>query len=355
MMTRVRLRGLWFQLHKWIGLGFGVLLIALGLSGSVLVAHDWIAPARPRAVHAAPPPLPLAPSRYLEAAAATLPKGARPSQLSFPQAAGDPVRVRGFAPGRGPASVSLDAATAAPLASGGSGGFIMLMHRLHGSLLVPGVGRQIVGWLGVAMLISCLSGLWLWWPRGAFRRGFRWRRTPAFDANLHHMLGFWIALPLAFLSLTGAWIAFPSAFGALVGEAPPRRAAGFGGGASHAPHLGIDEAVARLSAQGALRDISLPAGKPAQWTATLADGPRLALGDRSGVIAPAERPQSGPILRFVRETHEGAASTGPIWRLVVFLGGLAPAALGLTGIIMWLRTRTWRGAVAVRKRARAMA
>src|SRR5690606_41256788 len=36
-------------------------------------------------------------------------------------------------------------------------GVVRGMHRLHGSLMVPGVGRQIVGWVGVAMLISSLD------------------------------------------------------------------------------------------------------------------------------------------------------------------------------------------------------
>jgi uncharacterized iron-regulated membrane protein len=39
---------------------------------------------------------------------------------------------------------------------------------------------------------------------------------------------------------------------------------------------------------------------------------------------------------------------GPIWQIVIFLGGIAPAVLAVTGIVMWLRTRKWRGE---RKRA----
>src|SRR4028119_237184 len=99
--------------------------------------------------------------------------------------------------------------------------------------MVPGFGRQIVGWIGVAMLLSSLSGLWLWWPlKGRFSRGLRWKRSPDLSGNLHHQGGFWIALPLAVLSLTGAWISFPAAFAALSGDAPgppPARRGGAGG------------------------------------------------------------------------------------------------------------------------------
>jgi uncharacterized iron-regulated membrane protein len=40
---------------------------------------------------------------------------------------------------------------------------------------------------------------------------------------------------------------------------------------------------------------------------------------------------------------------GLVWQTLIFLGGLAPALLGITGILMWLRTRGWRADVARRK------
>ena len=55
------------------------------------------------------------------------------------------------------------------------------------------------------IVLSVLPGLWLWWPvTGSVRRGFRWRRQNSTNANLHHQMGFWIAIPLAMLSFTGA-------------------------------------------------------------------------------------------------------------------------------------------------------
>jgi uncharacterized iron-regulated membrane protein len=60
----------------------------------------------------------------------------------------------------------------------GRSGILRQLHMIHGSLMIPGVGRQVVGWLGVAMLISSLTGLWLWWPTvGQWTRGLRWRRS----------------------------------------------------------------------------------------------------------------------------------------------------------------------------------
>jgi uncharacterized iron-regulated membrane protein len=69
--------------------------------------------------------------------------------------------------------------------------FFGVLHRLHGNLLVPEFSRrQIVGWGGVALLISALSGIYLWWPRGVFVRGLRWQRTPQTTTNMHYSVGF---------------------------------------------------------------------------------------------------------------------------------------------------------------------
>ena len=43
----------------------------------------------------------------------------------------------------------------------------------------------------------------------------------------------------------------------------------------------------------------------------------------------------------MRELHDGH-SYNIIWQTVIFLAGLAPAILGITGVIMWIRTRDWR-------------
>ena len=40
MLSRRRLRRFWFDVHLWIGLGLGLLLSVVGVSGSLLVWHD---------------------------------------------------------------------------------------------------------------------------------------------------------------------------------------------------------------------------------------------------------------------------------------------------------------------------
>ncbi|VVT13188.1 Peptidase [Sphingomonas sp. EC-HK361] len=364
-MTKIGARKAWFQVHKWIGLILAVLIIPISLTGAALVWHDALDKTLNAGRFATSGAVRLAPAAYLSAARARVPgavaqltlgTGDEPVAVSFagdgkPQA-GPPART----------TVYLDPPTAHVLdVANSNAGIVRVMHRLHGSLMVPGVGRQIVGWIGVAMLISSFSGLWLWWPTiGSWVRGLRWRRHRNLDTNLHHLFGFWIALPLFVLSLTGAWISFPAFFGALSVQAPQR-----GGGPDRAammrakplatPALGVDQVVAKASAMagGRAQAITWPTTLKPDWTVSF--GQRsVTVADDTGIAAEVPRREQAGIARLMRRIHDGTGM-GPIWQVIIFLGGLLPAILAVTGIIMWWRARSWKGDLKRRQQARAAA
>ena len=60
------------------------------------------------------------------------------------------------------------------------------------------------------------------------------------------------------------------------------------------------------------------------------------------------------IARTMRKWHDGT-DMGIIWQAVIFIGGLIPAILGITGITMWLRSRRWRGRAAARHSRQGLA
>ena len=95
--------------------------------------------------------------------------------------------------------------------AGSNDSVVGFAHALHANLMVDGLtGRQIVGWIGMSLLVMALSGAFIWWPRsGGMLRALWWRRGSKVSANLHHMLGFWIAGPLAVMALTGVYLSFP--------------------------------------------------------------------------------------------------------------------------------------------------
>ena len=366
-MTKLAMRRAWFQVHKWIGLILAILIIPLSLSGAALVWHQPIDRALNPARYAVSGDAMLAPDAYVAAARGALGPTERIATLTMPEGHGPVVvaaAVVGAAARPGPPQrtmIYLDPPTARVLARvAGNAGIMRTIHMLHGSLLLPGVGRAIVGWIGIAMAVSCFTGLWLWWPTvGRWTRGFRWRRHRDTDANLHHLLGFWVALPLFMLSLTGAWIAFPSFFGALVGQAGPRGGGDRGDRGRALPLAAPAEPIATVVAQasavspGELRSIAWPTDRSPDWTVALAHGDdkrpaevKVADDTGSAVTAPVRR--DGGIARLMRRLHDGTGM-GPVWQVLIFLGGILPAVLAVTGIIMWWRSRGWRAAVAARR------
>jgi uncharacterized iron-regulated membrane protein len=374
-----RLRRLWLDVHLWIGVGLLVLLIPVSVTGSALVWHDALDRAlyaERYAVSGTEATLPAA--AYAAAAEQAFAGQAVLTQVRLPQEAGDPVVAVGRINGPPPAggrprtmNVWIDPPTGKVLATGEiAATFTNILHRLHGSLLIPGVGRKIVGWLGWAMFVSTATGLWLWWPRHAgFLKGLRWRRGPSTLFNLHHTIGFWVCAPLAVLSLTGVYISFPQTSRALFGVSQPQpqpqaRPPGPGGPGrfpapvgSTATSLAQAVAAAQVANPGArLASVSVPTvGDEPAWRVQLevsgrkepltvqvldATGQVKARGRRDGA-GPGGGGGPDPLSRWMRRIHDGA-DMGIVWQVIIFLGGIAPAILGVTGVIMWLRRRSRR-------------
>jgi len=359
-----QLRAAWLQVHKWIGLTLAILIIPISLTGSALVWHDWLDARLEPQRHATLGPARLAPSAYAAAAAAALQPGETLSALRFNKENG-PVVATAFRPAEGAArpvrtSLWLDPRDASLIdrASGNSGA-LQVMHVLHGSLFVPGWGRTIVGWVGVFMLVSCLSGIWLWWPlSGSPATGLKWKRRNTLNANLHYMAGFWILFPLAMLSFTGAWISFPRLFGQFEARPPATSASretAMRARPLERPATGIDRAVAAAApfATGALTTISWPTDHKPEWKIAYArnGGPAdVTVGDATARARPPSPPRPETLARTMRRLHDGTGM-GLVWQVVIFLGGIIPALLSVTGIIIWWRARKPRGRAVAYRRA----
>jgi uncharacterized iron-regulated membrane protein len=360
---------MWFSVHKWIGLLLAALVIPISLTGSALVWHDWLDETLNPQRYAVTGVSALTPAAYAAAAQAALGPGERLLSIRYPEHGGPVIVTAAGAPQLGasrPARTSLwlDPANGRLLDKAASdAGAVRLLHALHGSLMVPGWGRTVVGWVGIFMFVSCLTGIWLWWPvTGSVRRGFRWRRQNSTNANLHHQMGFWVLLPLAMLSFTGFWISFPSIFGAFEGSqpkakaGPPDRARALRARPLARTALTADAALAsaRPHATGPLVTISWPTAQSSSWKIAFAreGGPaEVEVADSTAKAAPPRPPRPETRARTMRRWHDGTGM-GPVWRAVIFVGGIIPALLAVTGIIMWLRSRGWRTQLARKRKAR---
>jgi len=374
MNTRAAaLRRLWLNVHLWIGVGLAVLLIPISISGGLLVWNDEIdSVLNPQRYAVSGATVALPPSAYLSKAAEAVakePGGMQPTGLRYSDSGG-PLQVMAraqSADGGRPrfVTVFLDPPTGAVLdVMDFRASFFGFLHVFHENLTVPQYnGRQIVGWAGVGMLILSLTGIWLWWPRsGSLLRALRWARSPRFTFNLHHLLGFWIALPLAAVSFTGIYLSFPqTARNAMSSVAPmnpqPQRG-GFGGEIARQTALTPDRAleIARQAEPNAAPvALFLPvqarsergAGQGLAWRVQMAradsgDTITVMVDDRGGRAAATIVPQAGDrAASWIRWIHEGSHS-GPIWAVIVFLTGVFPTIFAITGVLMWLRKRANR-------------
>ncbi len=85
--------------------------------------------------------------------------------------------------------------------------FLGLVRALHTRLAAGDIGRSVLKWSGVAMLILLASGSYLWWPAKRVRIRGGWRRR-GFWFDVHNSVGILSLLPLLVLTATGTAIGF---------------------------------------------------------------------------------------------------------------------------------------------------
>ena len=395
------------RIHLWIGVGTAALIVPIALSGTVLIfsdeidnaphpalyatsgpdmgqpADDYIAHAEAAVENATaalrvPTDIGAAESRVLQEDQSLEPAALMSvgTLMRWPAEAGRPVTVlvrleparpAGTRPqhpgGRdaarlGPGGPSpsllvyLDPPTAAVLGVTDFRNTLTgQIHQFHENLMLPLYsGRQVVGWAGIALLLLCITGLVIWWPRNArLARALAWRRGPTTSINLHHAIGFWIAVPLGVMALTGIVLAFPPQAGAVLNllgppRDPPARP-GFGPVLTR-PALTAQRALeAGLAAADGARPrlLARPALQTGAWRlqVTAPDGtPGAVSVDDATARTTRDPPQRGgdAIGAFLRRIHEGHHH-GPVWKAIAVLCGLVPGLLAVTGVLMWLRKR----------------
>ena len=126
------------------------------------------------------------------------------------------VRVRAFNPKmKKLAMVYVDPYTARILKVDTTIYFFFVTAHLHASLLAGNVGSWVVAIATVIFVISCITGLVLWWPkkwnRNTRQASFtiRWKaRFKRFNYDLHNVYGFYSLIVCLVLGTTGLIIFF---------------------------------------------------------------------------------------------------------------------------------------------------
>ncbi len=367
------------QIHLWAGIALCLPLVMLGLTGSVLVFEDQLAVAfAPPVTLAAGEAKPV--GDIIAAAKAAAPAGYLPQSYAAP-GAGDGRAVVRFAPerrgnaGGAPGAggdmkrVVVDPVSLATYPDPPEG-FLRQVVNLHTTLLMKNrEGRQLVGWLGVVMLVMGVSGLVNWWPRAYQWKGSQWKRAfgirkgargYALNREAHGMAGIWGLVVFIVVSFGGVTLAFPESVRAIVDLVMPARdLRAVASGVKVEPQRGgdpmpVDDAIALARAQvpgGELRFVFLPT-RPDQpiRVALLRPGqerrePNVAVfvdpWTRRIVetLDPRQYSLGETVLAWQHPLHAGQG-LGWVWKILVFLSGFLPLLFAITGISMWwLRKR----------------
>ncbi|HJQ62583.1 MAG TPA: PepSY-associated TM helix domain-containing protein [Burkholderiales bacterium] len=213
------MRKIWFQIHWAIGITAGIVLAVVGVTGACLSFQNEILralnPALITVAQRAEPPLPSA--ELLSRIQAARPEK-QVTSLTVYRARDHAARVVFAAKpdvAGGPGSRRSEVQYADPYTGellGESRGarFFRLVMETHRWLAAGAVGKHVVGASTIALVVMCLSGLYLRWPR----RVFDWRAWLTFDRtrrgrrflrDLHATVGTWVLIPYFAMGLTGLY------------------------------------------------------------------------------------------------------------------------------------------------------
>ncbi|WP_420147554.1 PepSY-associated TM helix domain-containing protein [Spirosoma sp.] len=195
------------KLHLWLGLGSGLIVFIVALTGSLLVFEEELEPILYAQFHTITPPanarrLPL---DSLVTAATTRFPGKKVSRIEIEP---EPDRtviigIQQSKKAKDVLSVAVDPYTA-QIADyrQEEAAFFSVVLRLHRYLCLGDTGKIITGISCSAFLIIMLSGLILWWPNRKNRKQrftIKWNATfKRLNWDLHAIFGFYV-LPFVFL------------------------------------------------------------------------------------------------------------------------------------------------------------
>jgi uncharacterized iron-regulated membrane protein len=363
--SKLATRRIWFAIHKWLGLSAGLLFVLIGLTGSILVfdhaIDEWLNPDLLLTSETGE-------RQSVQAVVAAAEQGFRgPEQraasLSRPRVTNG-VWTVWFSSGT-TAEPTFTAVYVDPYTLRVTGqrvwgqDLMSQIYRLHYCLLAGKIGATVVGLFGLALMVSVLSGAYLWWPLlcNSLRAAFAIRRGRRLAFDLHKVVGVSSALFLLLLAFTGVYMEFPQLFrgvaGMLMLSSSKSDHTELKSTGSHSRRsITADEAIEIAQAQ-------FP---HARWDHLHppkdSDGVfEVALRQPNEVQRSYGRTQvhidryTGNILKVVDPNHGSAADAffaaqfplhsgealGMFGRWLVFVTGLTPAVLYVTGLVVWWR------------------
>ena len=222
----VWLRKALFQIHLWSGLGVGLYLVVISVTGSVLVFRSELRQTfMPQPVFVAAEGERLDEDGMIAASERAWPD----ASVSIFAERDEPTQAVTISVNRDGdvQQMLLDPYTGADLGHAMPAGWRLTtwLLDLHDNLLSGTTGRAVNGLGAILMTLLSVTGLIIWWP------GIRnWRRSLTFDPranwrrlnwSLHGAIGFWTVALVFMWGFTGIYLCFPVPFQAFVDYVDP--------------------------------------------------------------------------------------------------------------------------------------
>jgi sulfite reductase (NADPH) flavoprotein alpha-component len=360
---------LWFQLHWFVGITAGTILMVIGLTGATLAFRDQILDAlnpgvRTVAVQSAPV---LSPQQFAQAAR-TLKPHERVTSIILYDTPGSSARI-GLAPPPGQRkgeTIYLNPYTAALLPELAYEDFFEWVEQLHRFLLLPrDPGKMVSGALAFCLMGLALTGLYLRWPR----RVWDWRTWLTFDTRmkgrsflwgLHSVVGTWVMVVFMVFTMSGVYWAFDPirdmADGWMGTLRPPREAAAPKPKGAKPPKA----EPADLTSSWTTFQQTAPnwhmaflrpperANAPLQILWVAKDAPHvrarssMTINMQTGELMKtelyADKPVGARLQSVIYPLHLGTYF-GVVGQLIVFIAALALPGFGITGWMLYLNRR----------------
>ena len=351
--------------HRWGGILAGLVIVLVGVTGSILVFEDELDVAlNPDFYMSEMVGSRLSLDAITSLTAQTYP-GWQPAFVSrLDDAAGRTVLVSLRNASGDERQVFVDPFTAEIMGERSDLSSLALVRRLHGDLTLGAVGENALGALSILLMAMFVAGLVIWWPiKGRWQEGLsvKWdggsRRVLR---DLHNTSGVYLFI---FLFLSAVTVP-PIVWKLTTPEAgPPARAAAPSAGPSGVPSRPGQNAVPppaipwQQAADAALEAVPdswlgfilrplgsqpfylirvFPSGENAVAKQTTVFVNRHT-GDIIRISAPAAPTWTSLLSAdFAASLHSGAIAGLP-GRLIMFIAGLFFPALFVTGFILWWR------------------
>ena len=365
MQTRLPSRAIWLKLHLYLALIAGFFFALMGLTGSLSVYREELdALLNPQLVIEQSAGKRQSLDKIMSAVQSAHPNRYGSWTLEMPSSADHMITVWYDKPREtffelyAPLMVSVNPYTAEVVASRFWGRTVCTwLLDLHTQLQLGRYGWNVVGILGILLIISVVTGVYLWWPVRVgglviLTQRLRMIRL-AFD--MHRLIGLLSASILVLLAFTGFNLSYPSVLETLVGSSgmehgeTGRTILSTATPNNHPVGLESAEFIARGPFPRAeLRRVTTPAGDSGIYRINLRQGSEVnqrhpyttVWVDRwSGQIKEVRNPStftSGEIFTsWIWPMHTGEAfgSTG---RLLWFLAGISLFLLYVSGLLRWL-------------------